>query len=207
MRKMLWILVAAVTFSGVASAEDAKRIAVVNVSRVFDAYVKVKDIEDKMKKLFEPEKKKLDEEDRDLKRREDALRVDGRDPKTNLEFFKEIQTFELAKMQLESKSRDLIKRVEERRKNEMKAVLNDIKTAIRGVGVAEKFDLVLRAPEFEEVFDPAKAGAAADNEAHTAAELVRKFRENPVLYFSQGVDVTDKVLARLNDDYKAAAVK
>ena len=206
MRKVLWVLVAAVALSGFASAEDAKRIAVVNVSRVFDAYAKVKDIEDKMKKLFEPEKKALESEERELKRREDALRVDPRDPKTNLEFFREIQAFELAKMQLELKGRELIKRVEERRKNEMKAVLNDIKAAIRTVGTTEKYDLVLRAPEFEEVFDPGRAGAA-DNEVHSAAELVRKFRENPVLYFSQGVDVTDNVIARLNDEYKADATK
>ncbi len=189
-----------------ASAEDAKRIAVVNVSRVFTAYVKVKDVQEKMEKLFDADKKSIEKEGKELRNWEDRLKVDPRE-KTNVDFFKEVQKFELAKLELEVRFRALAMKVEEKRKDEMKEVLNQIKGAIRAVGSAEKYDLILRAPEFEDEFDPNKKEVENKEEAKSAAELVRKFRENPVMYFSQGVDVTDKVIGKLNDDYKAAAPK
>ena len=40
-----------------------------------------------------------------------------------------------------------------------------------------------------------------------AAELVLKFRENPVLYFATGVDITQKVIEKLNENYKKTAPK
>jgi len=187
-------------------AEDVRRIGVVNVSRVFNSYAKVKDVQERMEKLFDADRKGIEKDGTDLKKWEDRLKVDPRDPKTNLEFFQEIQKFDLAKLQLDLRFRKLAEEVEKRRKDEMKAVLNDIKAAIRAVGTAEKFDLVLRAPEFDDEFDPKRAaGEENKNEPQSAAELVRKFRENPVLYFSQGVDVTQKVVDKLNADF--AAVK
>lgn len=190
-------------------AEESKRIAVVNVSQVFNAYVKVKEVQDKLEKLFDADKKAIDKKSKDLKALEEKLRLDPRDPKHDVNLFREFQQFELAKMQLELEYQDLFKRVEEKRRDEMKGVLNDIKGAIRSIGTQEKYDLILRAPEFEDEFDP--KATAQDNqnreESRSAAELVRKFRENPVMYFSQGVDVTGKVITKLNDDYKANAPK
>jgi len=190
-------------------AEDAKRIAVVNVARVFNAYQKVQDVQKKMEALFEADKTGIEKEGRDLKKREDELRLNPNDPRKDMALFKQIQEFELHKMQVQLKYDELAQRVEEKRKNEMKGVLNDIKAAIRSVGTAEKFDLILRAPEFDEDFDE-KATKSADDkkeEPRSAADLVRRFRENPVMYFSQGVEVTDKVIAKLNDDYKNVLAK
>ncbi|HEY3323590.1 MAG TPA: OmpH family outer membrane protein [Planctomycetota bacterium] len=211
MGRILAIMAAVAVVSGGVSgvrAEDAKRIGVVNVSRVFNSYEKVKVVQDKMEKLFDADRKSIATAGDDLKKWEDKIRVDPRDPKANVEFFQEIQKFELTKLQLEMRFRKLSEEVEKRRKDEMKSVLNDIKAAIRTVGTAEKFDLVLRAPEFDEDFDPAKAANPAEkerNEPQSAAELVRKFRENPVLYFSQGVDVTQPVIDKLNGDFKKTA--
>lgn len=188
------------------NAEDAKRIGVVNVSRVFGQYAKVKDVQQKMETLFDADRKAIEQQGNELKKWEDRLKVDPRDPKTNIEFFREIQKFDLAKLELDMKFRALAEQVEKRRKDEMKMVLNDIKGAIRAVGTSEKFDLVLRAPEFDDEFNPEKKDSAQanPNEPQSAAELVRKFRENPVLFFSQGVDVTQKVIDKLNTDYRAA---
>lgn len=185
-------------------AEETKRIAVVNVSLVFKAFQKVKDVQSKMEKLFEPDKKAIEADGQKLKAWEDKMRVDGRDPKVDIDFFRQIQQFELAKMELEKKFRDLREKVESQRKDEMKGVLKDIKNAIRDVGTREKFDLVLRAPEFDEdiVVGGEKTAAEKEEEPRSATELVRRFRENPVLYFAQGVDVTSKVIAKLNDDYR-----
>ncbi len=183
-------------------AEDSKRIAVVNVSRVFAAYQRVKDVQQKMESLFEPDRKVIEKENADLKKQEDIIRLNPSDPKKDINFFKQIQQFELHKAELEMKFQELYVRVEEKRKEEMKKVLNEIKAAIRTVGTAEKFDLILRAPEFDDEFDAEKKGEEKKDEPKSAADLVRRFRENPVMYFSQGVEVTDKVISKLNDDYK-----
>jgi Skp family chaperone for outer membrane proteins len=189
-----------------ARAGEERRIGVVNVSRVFNSFQKVKDVQERMEKLFETQRNNIQKDGLELKKWQDRLSVDTRDPKTNIEMFKEIQRFELTKMDLDLRFQNLAKEVEVKRKEEMKQVLNDIKAAIRNVGTAEKFDLVLRAPEFDDEFDPNKSAEKKEQEeAQSAAELVRKFRENPVMYFSQGVDVTQKVIDRLNSDYKATA--
>lgn len=186
-----------------AHAEE-RRIGVVNVSRVFNAYQKVKDVQEKMEKLFEAERNNIQKEGLDLKKWQDRLSVETRDPKKDMNLFKELQRFELAKMELDVRFQNLAQEVEKKRKEEMKMVLNDIKASIRAVGTGDKFDLVLRAPEFEDEFDPNKQPNDQQNEMQSAAELVRKFRENPVLFFNQGVDVTQKVIDKLNGDYKAA---
>ncbi len=197
------VLVGCMLLGAGVRAEDARRIAVVNVSRVFNAYDKVKYVQEKMEKTFDADRKMIEKDGTELKKWEDRIKVDPRDPKSNLEFFKEIQRFELGKMELESRFRKLAEDVEKRRKEEMKLVLNDIRAAIRAIGTSEKYDLVLRAPEFDEDFDPTKnANADKSNEPQSAAELVRKFRENPVLYFSTGVDVTQLVIDKLNGDFK-----
>jgi len=192
-------------FAAGARAEDEKRIAVVNVSQVFKAYLKVKDVQDKMEKLFNPEQEKLKSDERELKVYEDKLKIDPR-PQEDPGLFKEMQTFQAQKFDLERRYKKLVTDVEEKRKDEMKGVLNDIKAAIRAIGAKEKFQLILRAPEFDEDFDPnAKTETKPEDQPKSAAELVRKFRENPVMYFANEVDVTAKIIIKLNDDYKNAA--
>ena len=115
-------------------AEDSKRIAVVNVSRVFAAYQRVKDVQQKMESLFEPDRKVIEKENAELKKQEDIIRLNPSDPKKDINFFKQIQQFELRKAELEMKFQELYVRVEEKRKEEMKKVLNEIKAAIRTVG-------------------------------------------------------------------------
>src|SRR5205807_1476661 len=115
------------------------------------------------------------------------------------------QHFELHKMEVDLKFQELYQRVEDKRRDEMKKVLNEIKSAIRFVGTQEKFDLIMRAPEFDDEFDEKKSDDPTkkkEDESKTAGDLVRRFRENPVMYFSQGVEVTDKVIGKLNEDYK-----
>jgi Skp family chaperone for outer membrane proteins len=189
----------------VQAEEAGKRIAVVNVSRVFNAYQRVGDVQKKMEQLFEPDRKAIEKDSADLKKEEDFIRMSPKDPKKDVDFFKQIQHFELHKMEVDLKFQELYQRVEEKRRDEMKQVLNSIKGAIRHVGTQEKFDLILRAPEFDDEFDEKKADDPTkkkEDEPKSAGDLVRRFRENPVMYFSQGVEVTDLVIKKLNDDYK-----
>ena len=204
MAVLVLLVCGAMLASSPVKAEDSKRIAVVNVSRVFAAYQRVKDVQQKMESLFEPDRKAIEKENADLKKQEDIIRLNPSDPKKDINFFKQIQQFELKKAELEMKFQELYVRVEDKRKEEMKKVLNEIKAAIRTVGTNEKFDLILRAPEFDDEFDAdkGKGGDEKKDEPKSAADLVRRFRENPVMFFSQGVEVTDKVISKLNDDYK-----
>jgi Skp family chaperone for outer membrane proteins len=182
--------------------EGAKRIAIVNVKRVFDSFLKVKECEEALKKRFEDEDKKLETDWRMLRDREDALRTDPRDRNTDPTLLKDIQALELAKLEWTLRKKDRDQRLETEKKNEIKKLLNTIKQTIRDVSLAEKYDLVLRAPEFEEEFDINKAGALEKEKTEdspTALDLVRKFRDNPVLFFDQKVDITNKIIEKLND--------
>jgi Skp family chaperone for outer membrane proteins len=188
----------------VAEAGDGttKRIAVVNIARVFNACQKVKDVQDKLIKEFEGERKVLEKDDKALKDWEAKVSTDTRNPKEDIEFFREIQKLELARMEFNDRMRKLGERMEKKRKDEMKEVLNLIKISIRNVGAAEKYDLILRAPEFDDLFEGRGNTPEADQNI-SSAELVRRFRENPVMYYSEGVDITAKVIAKVNEGYKA----
>ena len=189
------------------SAEGSKRIAVVNVSRVFNAYKKVKDIQGKMNALFDDRNKALLKEEEELQRQANLLN-DGVDPKTSKPKLEKIHALEIARFDLEKKKFDLAMDIEKKQMDEMKQVLREIRSAINEIGKREKVDLVLRAPEFDAEGNPATGvapeGNADDQAARSSSELVKRFRENPVLYFSLEVDITQPVITKLNDEYKPA---
>src|SRR4051812_18841540 len=76
-----------------AQAEDAKRIGVVNVSQIFAAYTKVKDVQEKLVNLFDADRKAIEAKGKELKKLEERLRLDPRDPKRDIAFFREFQAF------------------------------------------------------------------------------------------------------------------
>jgi len=200
----------AVLLTGSASAgegEAAKRIAVVNVSRVFKAYKKVQDIQSNLEKQFKQTKDSLEAE-------EDGLRKDVQatgpefDPEKKRDDLQKAQNMQIRKFDLERKKFEFLNLVEKARLEEMKQVLKEIRAAISAVGKGKTIDMVMRAPEFD--WEGRPDGEQPDGEAgdetapRTSTELVRRFRENPVLYFSAGVDVTKDVIDKLNDDYEKA---
>ena len=204
-RNLVLTVACAMMFAG-ARAED-KRIAVVNIATVFGSYSKVQDIQTKLKVEFEPRQKALDEDERAIKAALAKLQVDGGDPEDPV-FFRSKLELEQRKFDFQVKVKLLYVNIEERRKIEMKKVLEEIKAAISAVGRQKKYDLVMRAPEFNDDFDPTKGDAKKNDEsAKTAQELVQRFRENPVLYFAAGVDITTDVVEILNLDYKTRGGK
>lgn len=186
------------------AADAAKRIGVVSVSRVFKAYKKVADVQKTLEAEFDPRKRDLEERGKKLKEWESNIKLKG-PPGANRERVVEIQKFELQKFDLEKDFRKLAMDVEKKRMGEMKQVLREIRGAIKAVALAGQYDLILRAPEYDEEGNPVTPTEEADakNKAKSSAELVRRFRENPVLYYSSGVDVTQTVIAKLNKDYAA----
>ncbi len=192
--------------AGAGGQEAASKAAIVDVTRVLEAYSKVAVVKENIKKQFEVEQKTLQKEQKNLKLWEDKIRVDERD-KYDLERFKEVQQFELAMLQFKNRMQDLAKDFEARQRSEIKVLLADIRNAVRAVATAEKCSIVLRAPEFEDELVNRPAGLADEQASTTAAELVRKFRESPVMYFAPEYDLTDRVISRLNNEYKNLSIK
>jgi Skp family chaperone for outer membrane proteins len=196
------IVVAAVFSLGSVRAED-KRIAVVNVSDVFSRFDRVKDVQESLGKAYKPKQEELQGKERKMKVWKEQIDQDDQiKPKNDRDLFANKQKFQQALFDLQAEYEALTAEVEKRRKDEMQAILTEIKRVIGVIGKQERFDLVMRAPEYAGEFDPAKA-AKKDDEQITAPELVRRFRDNPVLYFAEGADITDKVVTELNREYKA----
>ncbi len=189
-----------------ARGEDAaKRVGIVDVSRIFQEYRKVSDVQENMAKKYDAKRKKFDKDEGDLHAREESIKMEKETSNpSDRNFFLKVQKFQMDKFDFESNFAALAQEVEKERTEEMKKVLNDIKAAIRFVGKQENLDLVLRAPEADNEFDPAKADKDKE-EPKSASELVRKFRENPVMYYALNIDVTRNVIDKLNNDYKPSA--
>lgn len=188
-----------------AAGEGVKRIAVVNVSRVFDAYTKVKDVQTKITNDFKPKQTELESRQRKLQEKQDAIRARSSQasPK-DMALFREVQEAQAEEFELKIKVSEMAEDIEKAKLAEMKQVLLDIRNAIKEISMLEGYDLVMRAPEFDALAAAPTAPGQEDTTPKSAGELVRQFRDNPVLYFSEGVDLTAKVVAMLNKSYKPA---
>jgi Skp family chaperone for outer membrane proteins len=211
--RVMAVLMAAVFVAGtaVSAAEGAKRIGVVNVSRVFQASQKVQQIQNRLKEQFEGKRNELEKKQNELKQdmmnvRAIQEKIQEGNTEEERKLFTRVQDIQGREFDLKLQIREVGKDVERVRMEEMKQVLKEIRAAIRDVGAAEKFDLIMRAPEYDDEGLPAiAAGAEDDADARapkTAAELVRRFRENPVLYFEKSVDITDTVINKLNAEFQ-----
>jgi len=212
-----WALLLAGLFCAagpVLAIEGAKRIGVVNVSRVFRASQKVQQIQDRLKEQFEGKQKELQQKQRELsqdmvtvQRQQQALQAEQAGAEEQKKLFAKVQDLQAREFHLKLQVREVSKTVENVRMEEMKQVLKEIRAAIREIGMKEKLDLILRAPEYDDEGNPAAATSEEDEELQamrapkTASELVRRFRENPVLYFARGVDITEQVITKLNADF------
>jgi Skp family chaperone for outer membrane proteins len=188
---------------GSVCAED-RRIAVVNVSEVFSRFDRVKAVQADLEERYSPQQKKLQADERELRTWKERWEQTEKpmEAKGSRRILEQEQKLQQAAFDLQTKYEKLVEEVEKRRKDEMQSILTEIKRVIGIIGKQEKFDLVLRAPEYAGEFDPARAGGRRDDDAMTSSELVRRFRDNPVLYFAPGTEITDLVIDRLNKDNK-----
>ena len=216
-RVLIAVLAAAVWCGAarVAHAEavgDSKRIGIVNVSRVFKAYAKVQDIQNKLKNQYKGQQDEMERRGKALKSASDNLKAQQEEAKPEdveqqRRLFVLFQDLQLKEFELNADLRKLREKIEKEKMEQMKQVLKEIRAAIREVAQAERFDIVLRAPEYDELGNPEVVMDDENPEQQapkSAAELVRRFRENPVLFFTTGVDITGRAIDKLNNDYKAA---
>jgi Skp family chaperone for outer membrane proteins len=133
-----------------APPED-KRIAVVNVSDVFSRFDRVKDIQDKLKTEYDPKQSALQAKERQLKTWKETIETtEPMKPKNDRGVFDEKQKFQMALFDLQSEYEKLTMEVETRRKDEMKKILTEITRVIGVIGKMQGYDLVMRAPEYDD---------------------------------------------------------
>jgi len=201
---------------GRASAEENTSLAVVDVQEVFRRYKKVPDLKTKVDKEFEPRLNDLEAEEKRLRKESEdiaQLREQRRGDDENL--FDRMQTFQKAQFLYEKKLTALNDEVSKRNLEEMQTVLNEIRAAITKEAKRGNFQMVMRAAD---PLDLTKIqGSEKDPEElkkleemvlpHTVGELVLRFHRNPVLFAAQSVDITEAVVADLNQDYMKSGLK
>jgi Skp family chaperone for outer membrane proteins len=182
-----------------AFAEDAKiRVAVVNAETVFTRYEAVKEISRSLKEKYKAKEEELESEKKRLEFEKDELtskEPDGKAP--SREFLQKANDLRLRMYDWEFKASKLTEEQEKEKKEKMEIVLRDMRAAIRAVAKEENVDVVLHAPA-SDLDLPAAGDEAGRQPPKTAAELLIRFRANPVLHFSPQIDLTEKVLNKLN---------
>lgn len=187
------------------------RVGVVNIPRVFEGYVRVKDGAEKLRKEFGPEETVLEKTEVELRKLKDRLEVDPR-PKTDLNFYQEFQKLQFMTLEHENRKRQIMQRAAEKQREEMKSILTEMRNAVRVVSASEGMHFVFRAPEWEDSMGTGTAlgGATApvagepavdSKEPKTAQLLVGLFRENPLIHYPASADISEKVIKLLNDEY------
>lgn len=162
------------------------KVGVVNLNKVFDQYDK---------------RKELENDFRDIRTRSEEVLKTKQDEAMALR--DEIQLLEAGSTARKKKEEDMEKLLlylqiedEVARKNLAKAekdfyeeLFQDINTVVEEVGKKEGFDLILKKED-------------VDTKSADLVELRLKIGIGTVLYFSNALDVTDKVVESLNRRYK-----
>ena len=182
---------------------DGRRVGVVSVLRLFNAYKKVEDIRKQLDAEFSERTKDLEDRAKSLKDREAELQLQAREK--NRDALVKLHHYQLASVDLQRDFNELSEEVEKRRKEEMQQVLREVRAAIRAVAEAGNYDLVLRAPEYDEALNPeVPDGELETEEPKSANELVMRFKDDPVITHASASDLTQAVAKKLNDEYKTA---
>jgi Skp family chaperone for outer membrane proteins len=204
----------------VTAGEQATRIAVVDVSTVFKHYKKVYDVQRRIDASFEAERRKLEEETRQLGKDVQDVEQMRRDASGDSEFvFERVQSLQKQEFALRKRQRAFQEKQGQRYLEEMKDVLGEIRATIRKSAERGGFQLVVRTADADDPVNSDEgenvAGGkdANPNDAairemlqprHTL-DIVVRFKRNPVLYGSPLVDLTAEVSKVLNDEYAKRA--
>ena len=200
-------------------AADDQKLAVVNVSFVFEKYQKVGDVQKKIDAIHEARKKELEVRGKTLqKANSDLSEMYSRSGQSE-QLFDAVQGLRKQQFTYERDVAQLNAQIQKDYTREMREVLSDIRQAIKAHAEAGGFDMVLRSPDSDnpQVATPTpgqmKDPAARANQTYlqtqdpaTVAEVLERFNRNPVLFGSTTVDITKEVLDRLNSAFMKRAI-
>lgn len=195
-------------------AEEEQKLAVVNVSLVFEKYDKVANVQRKIDNDTKEKKEELSKRATDLAKRNKEIEQLFNQENQTEEVFNMVQRLRKDQFHFERDLTALNMDIQKAYTSQMRDVLTDIRVAVRNIAEKGGFQLVLRSPDTDdpdvqpENTQDAANPAARDNKTYlevtsprTVAQLVERFNRNPVLFGAKTVDITKDVLAKLNDDY------
>jgi len=212
----VWCLVSLVP---VHAASAPPRMAVVNVSFVFEKYAKVAEVQRAIDESFRARKTELQQRGEELGKRNRELEQLYGDAKTTEAVFDAVQRLRHDQFTFEHDAEQLSREMQELYSKEMREVLSDIRYAIKKVAEDRHFDLVLRSPDAD---DPAVSAPDPTKpldpklldkktyleviEPKTVVEVLERFHRNPVLYGKEASDITQEVLDHLNAEHMKRTV-
>jgi len=199
----------------VEAGEGEQRLALVNVSLVFEKYDKVAEVSRAIDARHQPQKKELEQRAKELLERNKGLESMYNQAQTEEAVFDMIQKLRKDQFRYERELARLNADIQKEYTKQMREVLSDIRVAVRAIAEQGHFDLVLRSPDSDnpEVSAPTPENpanpATADSrpylstiEPASMAELLERFNRNPVLFGTKTVDITQDVLKKVNEDYQ-----
>ena len=196
-----------------AAAEDDQKLAVVNVSLVFEKYNKVADVQRKIDADTKDKKEELNKRAEDLSKRNKEVEQLYTQQNQSEPVFDMVQHLRKDQYKFERDLTALNMDIQKAYTKDMRDVLTDIRVAVRNIAEKGGFQIVLRSPDTDdpdvkENAEDTANPAARDNHTYlevtspkTVAQLVERFNRNPVLFGAKTVDITQDVLTKLNDDY------
>jgi len=206
-------VVLALSGTGLRAADTEQRLAVVNVSLVFEKYNKVPDIQRRADEIHKEQKIDLQKRATDLGKRHKELQEFFNQANTTEPIFDAVQRLRKDQFTFERDLGRLNAEIQKEYTRDMREVLNDIRSAVRIVAEKGNFTMVLRSPSAD---DPDMPDKVAENPTakeiqnktyleltapQSAQQIVERFNRNPVLFGAQTVDITQAVLDKLNDEY------
>jgi len=202
-----------------AKAAEDQKLAVVNVSLVFEQYLKVADVQKRIDAQHEARKKELEIRGKQLAEGNRNLNQVYSSSGQSEQLFDAVQGLRKQQYNYERDVAQLNEQIQKDYTREMREVLSDIRQAIKSHAEAGGFEMVLRSPDADnpEVVKPVvgkMADPAAQNkqtylqkqEPGSVSEVLERFNRNPVLFGASTVDITDGVLSRLNQAFMKRAM-
>ena len=192
-------------------AAEPQKLAVVNVSYVFEKYLKVADVQKRIDAIHDARKKELEQRGKDILDTNQKLTALHAQAGNSEEVFDQVQQLRKRQFIYERDVGQLNVLIQKDYTREMREVLSDIRQAIKAHSEAGGFDMVLRSPDADnpevlpktpgKMKDPAaleKQTYLQTQDPQTVGEVLERFNRNPVLFGSTAVDITEDVLKRLN---------
>jgi len=174
-----------------AAQTPAAKVAIANPARIFNEIQETKDLKAKMesdRKTLEATELEKRTQLRDLTAQRDALKPDS-------QAYAELnQRLLQASIEFEVWGRMQQAEVQRRQKQQMVALFNKITAAVAKVAAQQGIDLVIaeQRPEIPDNLDPVDINV-----------LRNLINQRNVLFNSPAVDLSDKVIATMDADYKA----
>jgi Skp family chaperone for outer membrane proteins len=198
-------------------AAESQRVAVVNVSYLFEKYDKVGTVQTRIDAAHEEQKKELESRGQAMANENQQFESQYRSAGNTPEMFDKVQMLRKRQYLYEREVQALNAQIQKDYTREMKEVLSDIRQAINTYAEAQHFDMVFRSPDTDDPdvtpsTETMKSPAADDNKTYlqklapkTMGELLERFNRNPVLFGATTVDITQPVLLQLNLNYQKRA--